>query len=252
MFDEAQVVSPYKTNPALQKTKRPVSTSSMVECEICCLSLPKSMMTGLECGHLYCTSCWTEYLTTKIMDEGASQMIECPGSCNIVVNDQTVMTLITDPRVKLKYQHLITNSFVQCNRLLRWCPSPDCSNAVKVQVGDKTRILICNKLPLLFQHVEAKPVKCRCGHLFCFSCGENWHDPVRCHLIKKWIKKCDDDSETSNWISANTKECPKVSVFEHNYHDSHYHFIVWSYYREGWGVQPHDLQEPVMQGNIDL
>ena len=141
MFDEAQVVSPYKTNPALQKTKRPVSTSSMVECEICCLSLPKSMMTGLECGHLYCTSCWTEYLTTKIMDEGASQMIECPGSCNIVVNDQTVMTLITDPRVKLKYQHLITNSFVQCNRLLRWCPSPDCSNAVKVQVGDNTRII---------------------------------------------------------------------------------------------------------------
>ena len=27
-------------------------------------------MTGLECGHLYCTSCWTEYLSTKIMDEG--------------------------------------------------------------------------------------------------------------------------------------------------------------------------------------
>ena len=36
------------------------------------------MMAGLECGHLYCTSCWTEYLTMKIVDEGASQMIECP------------------------------------------------------------------------------------------------------------------------------------------------------------------------------
>jgi len=195
MFDEAQVVSPYKKNPNLPKTKqRPISGSTVVECEICCLSLPKSMMTGLECGHLYCTSCWTEYLTTKIMDEGASQMIECPGNCNIVVNDQTVMTLISDPRVKLKYQHLITNSFVQCNRLLRWCPSPDCSNAVKVQ------------------HVEPRPVKCRCSHVFCFSCSENWHDPVRCHLIKKWIKKCDDDSETSNWISANTKECPKCGA----------------------------------------
>ena len=34
----------------------------------------------------------------------------------------------------------------------------------------------------------------------------------RCHLIKKWIKKCDDDSETSNWISANTKECPKCGA----------------------------------------
>ena len=56
------------------------------------------MLVGLECGHLFCTQCWTEYLTTKIVDEGASQMIECPGACNIVVDDQTVMNLITDPR----------------------------------------------------------------------------------------------------------------------------------------------------------
>ena len=55
-------------------------------------------------------------------------------------------------------------------------------------------------------------MKCRCGHLFCFSCVENWHDPVRCHLIKMWIKKCNDDSETCNWISANTKECPKCQA----------------------------------------
>ena len=71
-------------------------------------------MTGLECGHFFCKSCWTEYLSTKIMDEGASQMIECPGSkCDILVDDQTVMNLVKDPRIKLKYQQLITNSFVQ-------------------------------------------------------------------------------------------------------------------------------------------
>ena len=34
------------------------------------------------------------------------------------MDDATVMKLTQD-RVKLKYQHLITNSFVQCNRLLR-------------------------------------------------------------------------------------------------------------------------------------
>ncbi|XP_023338775.1 E3 ubiquitin-protein ligase arih1 isoform X2 [Eurytemora carolleeae] len=192
LFEEAHVVSPYRKVP-VSKVKRIPTTSSALDCEICCLSTPKSMMTGLECGHLYCKNCWTEYLTTKIMDEGASQMIECPGSCKIIVDDQTVMNLTQD-RVKLKYQHLITNSFVQCNRLLRWCPSPDCNNAVKVQ------------------HVEAKLVKCRCGHSFCFNCAENWHDPVRCPLIKKWIKKCDDDSETSNWISVNTKECPKCGA----------------------------------------
>lgn len=82
---------------------------------------------------------------------------------------------------------------LQCNRLLRWCPSPDCNNAIKVQ------------------YVEARPVTCKCTHTFCFACGENWHDPVKCHLLRKWIKKCDDDSETSNWIAANTKVC-KVQI----------------------------------------
>jgi len=193
MFTEAHVVSPYK-KPA-SKTKKSTPSQAQVTCDICCFEKHSSMMKSLECGHLYCTKCWTEYLTNKIVDEGASQMIECmQGSCNIIVDDQTVMNLITDARVKLKYQHLITNSFVVCNRLLRWCPQADCNNAVKVQ------------------HVESRPVKCRCGHTFCFSCAENWHDPVRCHLIKKWIKKCDDDSETSNWISANTKECPKCNA----------------------------------------
>ena len=138
MFEEAQVISPNRSREKAEslRAQRPTSagTASVLDCDICCLSLPRQMMTGLECGHLFCTQCWTEYLTTKIIDEGASQMIECPGNCNIVVDDQTVMTLITDARVKLKYQHLITNSFVQCNRLLKWCPSPDCSNAVKVQV----------------------------------------------------------------------------------------------------------------------
>ena len=41
-------------------------------------------------------------------------MIECPGSnCDILVDDQTVMKLVKEAKVKLKYQQLITNSFVQ-------------------------------------------------------------------------------------------------------------------------------------------
>ena len=112
MFEEAKVISPNKkaamisapANTQRQQSKswlgrkssnntsttsatsgqtstggRPGSADSY-DCEICFLTLPRSMMTGLECGHLYCSSCWTEYLTTKIVDEGASQMIECPVS----------------------------------------------------------------------------------------------------------------------------------------------------------------------------
>lgn len=75
---------------------------------------PPQMMTGLECNHRFCTHCWTEYLTTKIMEEGLGQTISCAAhGCDILVDDATVMRLVKDSKVRLKYQQIITNSFVQ-------------------------------------------------------------------------------------------------------------------------------------------
>lgn len=89
------------------------------------LILHEQMMTGLECGHKFCTHCWGEYLTTKIMEEGLGQSISCAAhGCDIIVDDVTVMKLVPDSRVRLKYQHLITNSFVEVsgalNSPLQW------------------------------------------------------------------------------------------------------------------------------------
>lgn len=85
-------------------------------------------------------------------------------------------------------------SYVEINCLLRWCPGIDCGKAVKVS------------------HWEPRLVVCSCGTCFCFSCGQNWHEPLNCRHLKKWIKKCQDDSETMNWINANTKDCPKCMI----------------------------------------
>ncbi|KAK3604433.1 hypothetical protein CHS0354_013833 [Potamilus streckersoni] len=170
-------------------TRSVVSTSSdNITCEICLDSRNVNEMSGLECGHKFCLECWCEYLTSKIIDEGMGQTISCAAyDCDILVDDVTVMKLITNPKVKLKYQQILRNSFVECNRLLRWCPAPECGHAVKVS------------------HYDTKPVTCKCGYTFCFACGENWHYPVKCFWLNKWIKKCDDDSEVSNWIAANVK-----------------------------------------------
>ena len=117
LFTAAKVVSPFNKSTTASAAAKVTSLGKKEpptsDCEICFLTLPTSMMMGLECGHLFCTSCWVEYLTTKIMDEGISQSIECPGNCEILVDDQTVMKLVKESKVRLKYQHLITNSFVQ-------------------------------------------------------------------------------------------------------------------------------------------
>eukprot|EP01136_Pigoraptor_vietnamica_P020831 Opistho-1_new@70266 len=132
------------------------------------------------------------------MDEGKGESISCPAhGCNILVDEFTVTSLIQEPRVLQKYQYLIAKAFVQGNKHVKWCPSPGCENAVKVPV------------------IEAKAVKCNCGNVFCFKCTQPVHDPVKCDMLSKWLKKCADDSETANWIAANTKECPKChSIIE--------------------------------------
>jgi len=195
LFSEAHVAFPCKSGVLAKSSKKDSRIPNVEECEICLSTFVSSMMTGLECGHRFCHGCWAEYLTTKVMSEGIGQTISCAAhNCETLIDDATVVKLVPDAKVRQKYQHLITNSFVECHRLLRWCPSPDCSSVIRVQ------------------HVESRPVTCRCNHTFCFACGNNWHEPVRCNLLRKWIKKCDDDSETSNWIAANTKECPKCKA----------------------------------------
>ena len=97
-----------------------------------------------------------------------------------------------------------------------------CGRAIRVRTGFSQTI---------------QPVRCDCGHSFCFKCGGEDHEPVQCDLLEKWmrrredrsirnwIEKCDDVSEremvrkwisltrqsdiNSKWIQDNTKPCPR-------------------------------------------
>jgi len=217
LFREAHLVHPQRRRP----NPKPPSLKAQLTatcgaaaspgqeyiCDICMLAYPLLETSGLECGHLFCKECWDSYLRVMIMCEGRGQTISCPAtSCDIVVDEATVLELLCKPDVKQKYQLLITNSFVQDHPHLKWCPSPGCSNAIHAT------------------SVDHSPVSCSCGHAFCFKCGRDPHEPILCEYLKMWMKKCDDDSETSNWIHCNTKECPKChATIEKNGGCNHMH-----------------------------
>lgn len=121
--------------------------------------------------------------------------IQCISSgCTLLIEDEKVLLYVKNEDVQNSYRRLMTNSYVESNKLTKWCPGVNCGRAVKVS------------------QVECRPVLCDCGTKFCFGCAHEWHEPVNCRLLKLWTKKCNDDSETSNWINANTKECPKCQV----------------------------------------
>ncbi|THX25261.1 hypothetical protein D6D12_07041 [Aureobasidium pullulans] len=174
-------------------------------CDICCDDTPGLQTFAMKCGHRFCVDCYRQYLAQKIKDEGEAARIRCPGEqCNNIVDSKSLELLVTQD-LKDRYQELLTRTYVDDKDNLRWCPAPNCVYAVECPVKQKE----LNKI--------VPTVHCDCGHNFCFGCQLNDHQPTPCVLVKLWMKKCEDDSETANWISANTKECPKCnSTIEKN------------------------------------
>lgn len=129
-FQQAKVANPFNIPP-------PAATNNSTDCEICCSGVspdvssdkkiplfcllktkhtffPTQDLYSLECGHKYCKSCWEQYITTKIVDDGLNQTIAClQPDCVFLVDDENIVTLINDPEVIVKYQQAMTNTFVQ-------------------------------------------------------------------------------------------------------------------------------------------
>ncbi|TIB67986.1 hypothetical protein E3Q06_03923 [Wallemia mellicola] len=184
-------------------------------CEICFSgSEDASIQTlALSCGHRFCSDCWKMHCEEKINGQGESRKIECMQSdCQLTCATKTVMSeqiigQIVSEDVFRRYQNLANKTYVEDNRRgLRFCPGPDCENVIECQVRDSD---LESYIPI---------VLCKCGQVSCFGCSFNGdHRPALCGVTNLWVKKCEDDSETANWISANTKECPRVSILPRRY-----------------------------------
>jgi ariadne-1 len=174
-------------------------------CDICCEDGPELQSFAMKCGHRYCVNCYKQYLNQKVREEGEAARIQCPqDGCKRIMDAKSLDLLVTAD-LQQRYRELLTRTYVEDKEHLKWCPAPDCQNAIECGIKKKDLDKV------------VPTVACDCSHRFCFGCILADHQPAPCELVKKWLKKCADDSETANWISANTKECPKCnSTIEKN------------------------------------
>ncbi|KAF7840909.1 putative E3 ubiquitin-protein ligase ARI1 isoform X1 [Senna tora] len=167
---------------------------SSIMCEICIEDVPSDKATRMDCGHIFCNNCWTEHFIVKI-NEGLSKRIRCMAhKCNAICDEDVIRTLVRQkqPYIAEKFERFLLESYIEDNKRAKWCPStPHCGNAIRVEDGQ-----LCE-------------VECSCGFQFCFSCLSEAHSPCSCLMWELWAKKCQDESETVNWITVNTKPCPK-------------------------------------------
>lgn len=172
---------------------------SHITCGTCFCDVPVADTTAMDCGHAFCNECWRGHFKVQI-SEGKSRRLTCMGvKCDIICDERKVLSVLAGgsehSELADKYKNSLLESYIEDNKRVKWCPSrPHCGNAVRVE-GDET-------------HLEPE---CLCGERFCFHCGLEPHSPCTCEMWHAWKHKCADDSETNNWISANTKPCPKCS-----------------------------------------
>ena len=165
---------------------------STFQCRICGDDSILSVAVCLGCGHQFCRSCYGEYLRHQVNDGPSCIRAQCPEhKCSQSVPRSFFTSLLEEP-VAERYSMFVMRNYIETSKNMRYCPAPGCA---KVAIGS-----------------GVTKVNCTCSNPFCFRCGEEAHDPCSCTQLAEWSLKCINESETANWILANTKKCPKCNT----------------------------------------
>ena len=145
---------------------------------------------NLECHHLFCDSCYYDYIKLKIT-RNEIDSIKCPQyNCNIkLYNNFIEKKLINDIPLLDKYKTLQRRRELMLNPKVQLCPFPDCESYA-IKENSHNKYVTCNK-----NH-----------HKFCFNCLKDWHNE----------KPCDTkvDNSFEKWRdSLRVRRCPKCKMF---------------------------------------
>lgn len=164
-------------------------------CQVCATEQNPARFSSLQCGHSFCAACWETYFECQ-MDQGLALTVSCMSNqCHLLAPQEFVMRHVRKPHIQGKYRDVMFHENVRSHPQLRFCPGLNCS--------------------ILIRCVKPQAKRCTCSlckTVFCFICGSYYHAPTNCETIRRWLTKCADDSETANYISAHTKDCPNCNI----------------------------------------
>ncbi|XP_073438091.1 ankyrin repeat and IBR domain-containing protein 1 [Dendrobates tinctorius] len=190
----------------------------MALCGICMCSISVfEDPVEIPCGHEFCRTCWESFLNLKIQ-EGEAHNIFCPAyDCFQLVPVEVIESVVSKEMDK-RYLQFDIKAFVENNTAIRWCPTPACERAVRLKKqGSNTSGSDTLNFPLL----RAPAVDCGKGHLFCWECLGEAHEPCDCQTWKNWLHKVSEmkpeelvgvseafeDAANCLWLLTNSKPC---------------------------------------------
>ena len=176
----------YRNSLGKENTKKNNELKEIAEkeCSICFDKIDSPIDVSLSCGHYFCVSCWTDYLTEKITNANVSKILCMQHGCSVILDTKFIKKILNGKNELIdKY-----DKFLQRKKLLeksdkvKFCPFPNCEG-----YAEKTG--------------KSKYVKCNFGHEFCFECGNEPHGKKKCEEMM--------DKEFEEWRSHKiVKRCP--------------------------------------------
>mmetsp|Transcript_19023 Transcript_19023/g.41444 ORF Transcript_19023/g.41444 Transcript_19023/m.41444 type:complete len:539 (+) Transcript_19023:121-1737(+) len=193
--------------------KGPPQRNLRRHCEICMDEdgFDQDEMIGMPCAHEFCDCCWEGYFHNALSKGPLCIRETCPqAGCNELVTEEELTRAAPD--LLPKFERYQLRSFVDTYSLARWCPGPGCEKVALARPGHDNHSGMYGGNNSNNAFTDVNIAHCdSCQTTFCFKCGEEPHAPVSCKLLSQWREKCRNESETANWILANTKPCPKCS-----------------------------------------
>uniref|UniRef100_A0A8C5V0W2 E3 ubiquitin-protein ligase ARIH2 n=1 Tax=Microcebus murinus TaxID=30608 RepID=A0A8C5V0W2_MICMU len=192
----SEILDRYKSNSAQLLVEARVQpnpskhshTHPSHHCAVCMQFVRKENLLSLACQHQFCRS--------LLVKDGVVWGVSCMAQdCPLRTPEDFVFPLLPNEELRDKYRRYLFRDYVESHYQLQLCPGADCPMVIRVQ-EPRARRVQCN----------------RCNEVFCFKCRQMYHAPTDCATIRKWLTKCADDSETANYISAHTKDCPKCNI----------------------------------------
>ncbi|KAK0149121.1 Ankyrin repeat and IBR domain-containing protein 1 [Merluccius polli] len=168
----------------------------------------------MSCDHEFCRACWEEFLNIKIQE--GDHNILCPAyGCYQLVPVQVIESIVSR-EMDQRYLQFDIKAFVENNPAIRWCPAVRCERAVRL-----TRPGPGDSHPHSFPLLPSPAVDCGKGHLFCWECLGEAHEPCDCETWRKWLQKVTEmkpeelagvgeayeDAANCLWLLTNSKPC---------------------------------------------
>ncbi|XP_061521155.1 ankyrin repeat and IBR domain-containing protein 1 isoform X2 [Phycodurus eques] len=199
------------TDSCLTPADEGLATCGICLCSISVFEDP----VDVSCGHEFCRACWEGFLNVKIQ-EGDAHNIFCPAyECYQLVPVHVIESVVSR-EMDQRYLQFDIKAFVENNPAIRWCPAARCERAVRL-----TRPGPGESDPHAFPLLPSPAVDCGKGHLFCWECLGEAHEPCDCHMWRKWLQKVTEmkpeelagvseayeDAANCLWLLTNSKPC---------------------------------------------